>query len=307
MAQQVALLIDAENISYKSIPLIFNKLSTLGTVGIKRVYGDFSSDTLKSWSDTNNEYSLNAIHQPNYVSGKNTADIRITMDTMSLFFENPNINAFALASSDSDFTPLVQYLTEKGYAVYGFGDGNKTKNCFANACSQFFDVSQQITNDENIDITSSSKKVPFTDIFKAIEICKSRKNNLGDGFAYLGEVSSELKNINPNFKYKDFGCSTLGKFFEKYPEFETHTIKSSKYIRKFDYPALLTSLEYLLIAFPNKKGTDIKTLAIKMKETFGSEPFLQYCTEEDLIKRLQSITNKNFIIENNTIKLSTSN
>ncbi len=301
--KNIALLIDAENISYKSVPLIFNKLSTFGKICIKRVYGDFSSDPLKAWTETNNEYALKAVHQPNYVSGKNTSDIRITMDTISLYFENQDINAFALASSDSDFTPLVQYLTEKGYAIYGFGDSKRTKSCFANACSQFFNVNKQQNDDDCNDeiVTTSNKKIPFRDIFKAIEICKSKKSSYED-FSYFGEVLSEIRKINPKFNYKNFGGSTLGKFFDKYPEFETITVKSSKYVRKFNYSELIKLTESILITYSN--GLSISDLAYSIKQKYGEQLFLKYCSKEDIEKRLKSINYKNFIIENNTIKLA---
>jgi hypothetical protein len=47
-----------------------------------------------------------------------------------------NVNAFALMTSDSDFTPLVMRLLESGFTVYGFGE-TKTPQPFVDACSQF--------------------------------------------------------------------------------------------------------------------------------------------------------------------------
>jgi hypothetical protein len=51
-----------------------------------------------------------------------------------LYTERPD--AFALASSDADFTPLVMHLRAKGAAVYGFGAA-QTPKPFVNACSRF--------------------------------------------------------------------------------------------------------------------------------------------------------------------------
>ncbi len=292
--KNIALLIDAENISYKSVPLIFNKLSNIGKISIKRVYGDFTAEQLKPWSDTNNEYSLLAIHQPNYVSGKNTSDIRITMDTMKLLFENKSINAFALASSDSDFTPLVQYLTEKGYSVYGFGDSNKTKSCFANACSQFFDVSKS-QDDEKIDLISSSTDLPLEKIYSVIEECAKSKNAKKGGFAYLGDIGTAFRDANIEIK----GYKTLGKLFDKNIEFQVYVIGSNKFVRKFDFLSLTKRAENIL---KNKKdGLSFNKLASLIKEQHGTELFLRHCTAEDIEKRLKSINHKNFVIKNDTI------
>ncbi|AMQ88323.1 NYN domain-containing protein [Marinobacter sp. LQ44] len=47
-----------------------------------------------------------------------------------------NVNAFALITSDSDFTHLVMRILEAGLPVFGFGE-RKTPMPFVNACSQF--------------------------------------------------------------------------------------------------------------------------------------------------------------------------
>src|SRR3546814_20762525 len=45
-------------------------------------------------------------------------------------------DAFCLASSDADFTPLVMQLRANGHEVYGFGE-RKTPAPFVNACTAF--------------------------------------------------------------------------------------------------------------------------------------------------------------------------
>jgi uncharacterized LabA/DUF88 family protein len=46
------------------------------------------------------------------------------------------LDAFCLASSDADFTPLVMQLRANGHEVYGFGE-RKTPSPFVNACTAF--------------------------------------------------------------------------------------------------------------------------------------------------------------------------
>ena len=46
------------------------------------------------------------------------------------------LDAFCLASSDADFTPLVMQLKANGHEVYGFGE-RKTPSPFVNACTTF--------------------------------------------------------------------------------------------------------------------------------------------------------------------------
>jgi uncharacterized LabA/DUF88 family protein len=47
-----------------------------------------------------------------------------------------SVDAFAIVSSDADFTPLVMRILTDGVKVYGFGE-KKTPGPLVNACSQF--------------------------------------------------------------------------------------------------------------------------------------------------------------------------
>jgi uncharacterized LabA/DUF88 family protein len=47
-----------------------------------------------------------------------------------------DLDAFCIASSDADFTPLVMQLKANGHDVYGFGE-RKTPEPFVNACTTF--------------------------------------------------------------------------------------------------------------------------------------------------------------------------
>ncbi len=59
----------------------------------------------------------------------------MVIDAMDLLYAR-NLDAFAIVSSDADFTPLVMRILTDGLRVYGFGE-RKTPEPFVNACSQF--------------------------------------------------------------------------------------------------------------------------------------------------------------------------
>jgi uncharacterized protein (TIGR00288 family) len=61
----------------------------------------------------------------NLAAGKNSTDIAMAVDALDLVLaERPDV--VAIASSDSDFAPLVARLREKGCRVVGIGQGGKT-------------------------------------------------------------------------------------------------------------------------------------------------------------------------------------
>jgi hypothetical protein len=64
-------------------------------------------------------YGLQTIHTAHPVSGKNAADIAITVDAMDLFAQG--IRHFCLATSDADYIPLVRRLRAGGCFVLGIG------------------------------------------------------------------------------------------------------------------------------------------------------------------------------------------
>jgi len=68
------------------------------------------------------------------------------IDAMDLLYSK-NVDAFALMTSDSDFTPLVLRLLESGLPVYGFGE-KKTPKPFVDACSQFIYTENLIGEDK---------------------------------------------------------------------------------------------------------------------------------------------------------------
>lgn len=47
-----------------------------------------------------------------------------------------DLDAFCIASSDADFTPLIMQMKANGHEVYGFG-ARKTPDPFVNACTTF--------------------------------------------------------------------------------------------------------------------------------------------------------------------------
>ena len=133
--RRIALLIDADNVSHAKIAGILAELAKYGTANIRRAYGDWGSAGLKGWKDKLHAFAIRPIQQFSYSAGKNATDIALVIDAMELLYTQ-KLDAFCLASSDADFTPLVMQLKANGHDVYGFGE-RKTPDPFVNACTTF--------------------------------------------------------------------------------------------------------------------------------------------------------------------------
>jgi uncharacterized protein (TIGR00288 family) len=140
----IALFIDCDNISHRSIEGIINELSKYGVVNIRQAYGNWTKDNLKNWEDKLLEFAIKPIQQFDYSKNKNATDILMTIDAIDLL-HTKDIDAFAFATSDSDFTPVVMRVQTEGIKVYGFGE-KKTPKPFMAACSQFIFTEKLMTN-----------------------------------------------------------------------------------------------------------------------------------------------------------------
>lgn len=133
--RRIALLIDADNVSHGKIAAMLAELSKYGVANIRRAYGDWASPGLKGWTARLHEHAIRPIQQFSYSKGKNATDIALVIDAMELLYTQ-KLDAFCIASSDADFTPLVMQLRANGHDVYGFGE-RKTPDPFVNACTTF--------------------------------------------------------------------------------------------------------------------------------------------------------------------------
>ena len=120
---QIAVLIDLENISLNSIQWLFDQISDVGRVILKKAYADWSLEASKR--DQLLELGIEAVPLMRSTSGgKNASDIKLAIDAVDLLFTSP-VDTFVIVSSDSDFVPLVGKLRSAGKTVLGAGEEKK--------------------------------------------------------------------------------------------------------------------------------------------------------------------------------------
>jgi hypothetical protein len=135
---RIALLIDADNASARTLSYVLDEIAELGVANVRRAYGDWSSSGLKSWRKILLDSAIQPMQQFPYTEGKNASDMAMVIDALDLLHTG-QLHAFALMSSDSDFTPLAMHLRARGMNVYGFGKAN-TPISFKSACTKFYHV-----------------------------------------------------------------------------------------------------------------------------------------------------------------------
>jgi len=84
---------------------------------IKRAYGDWTTQNLRSWKDVPHTMAIQPIQQFSYTSGKNATDSALIIDAMDVLHTG-SVDGFCLVSSDSDFTRLGTRIREAGLTMH---------------------------------------------------------------------------------------------------------------------------------------------------------------------------------------------
>ena len=216
--KRIALLIDADNAPASKIDVILAEVARHGAANVRRAYGDWKSPNLKPWEVTLHEYAIRPIQQFAYSSGKNASDMAMVIDGMDLLYAR-NLDAFAIVSSDADFTPLVMRILTEGMKVYGFGQ-QKTPAPFVNACSQFTYVEAlgQASDEPDKSGDGGLKAVDGKKLRGDARLVQMLRNavdsaSADDGWAHLGPVGSQIGN-QASFDARNFGYRKLSDLIE---------------------------------------------------------------------------------------------
>lgn len=147
---RMAVFIDAENVTnwikQNGIQFLLDELKPLGQIVIRRAYGVWSRPQLAMHQAAINKQGFELIHCYHPVTGKNTADIQMTVDVIECAWQLPNINCFVLVTGDSDFSPVFRRLREMDKEVIGVGRHSALSECVKTSCSRFIYTDKTVDN-----------------------------------------------------------------------------------------------------------------------------------------------------------------
>ncbi|GAA1670757.1 hypothetical protein GCM10010977_15700 [Citricoccus zhacaiensis] len=264
---RIAVLIDCDNVSPTHAGAVLEELATYGTPTIKRAYGDWTTNQLSGWKNELNRLAIQPTQQFSYTVGKNSTDSALIIDAMDLLWMG-NVEAFAIVSSDSDFTRLATRLRESGKRVIGLGE-RKTPESLRNAVDQFIYLeliggapeedsapSRRATrrgrrggaaNDNDTDAADGTADGPVVvdtpTAPDALDEDRARINlesalakainatSGDDGWASLSRVGQYLSRTHVDFDPRDFGHQKLSTLVSEQPYLEHRTSDSRMQVR----------------------------------------------------------------------------
>ena len=217
----IALLIDADNASPDHFDEVLLVLGELGTINIRRAYGNWAKVSLKGWGNLTGIHSIVPMQQFDVAKGKSATDMRMTIDAMDLLYRG-HVDGFGIMSSDSDFLPLAQRIREEGLPVYGFGTA-KTPLGFRQACTRFFDIAALYVSDEEQQENEPSEltlqRTVDDDLIDLLGSAYKASKRDDEGYASLSELGQRATAVS-SFAARNYGFTRLSDLIRAIPNFD---------------------------------------------------------------------------------------
>jgi uncharacterized protein (TIGR00288 family) len=251
----LAVFLDLENIARGAVDAhfpqfdigkVFERLLLKGNIVVKKAYCDF--DRYKDFKRPLHEAAFELIEIPHVrQSGKNSADIRMVVDALDLSYTNTYVDAFAIISGDSDFSPLVSKLRENGKTVIGVGVKNSTSDLFISNCDEFiyYDDLVRAGPRKKARATSTSgtlkvdhEPIKGPDPAHALDLLTATVHALteerGADEVWASMVKQAIKRRNPGFNERAYGFSSFTDLLrdaEKRGRIELHEKSGNWHVR----------------------------------------------------------------------------
>ena len=221
----IAVFVDFENLAIgvrdmKSgnfeIRLILKRLLEKGRIVYKRAYCDW-----RSYADAVREFHAQGIElidiPQSKMSGKNSADIRMVVDALDLCYSKQHIDAFALISGDSDFSPLVSKLKENNKRVIGCGVKSSTSDLLIGNCDEF------IYYDDLVRAATKSRRAPKNGTTKEdkkheaadqlLEVLQSIEQDYDT--VWGSALKQAVRRVYPGFNEGYYGYASFSKLLQE--------------------------------------------------------------------------------------------
>src|SRR6266496_649514 len=225
---RLAVLIDADNISYSNIKAMMEEIAKYGTPTFKRIYGDWTKPTLAGWKTVLLENAISPVQQYSYTIGKNSSDSALIIDAMDILYSG-RVDGFCIVSSDSDFTRLATRLREAGMKVFGIGE-KKTPPAFIASCNKFIYLEILKAEIKPPPVKTTTEKTPVkattptvSTIDKGlVKLIADSINDIAeeDGWVFLGVLGNQILKKQPDFDPRNYGYKKMIDLIKDIREFE---------------------------------------------------------------------------------------
>ncbi len=218
----LAVFIDFENIALGfrgkkdkrfDIQKVLERLVEKGKIIVKKAYADWTE--YADYKRALHEAAIELIDIPKRsMTGKNSADIRLCVDSIDLCYSKEHIETFVIISGDSDFSPLVSKLKENGKRVIGLGMKESSSNLLINNCDEFIyyeDLERPLSTPPRIEQDLPEKKKEAFQLLVDSVVALVRENK---EVLWSSLVKETIKRKKPSFNESYHGYRTFSDLLE---------------------------------------------------------------------------------------------
>ena len=192
--------------------LILERLVEKGKIVAKRAYCDWQR--FPEYVVALHELGIELIEIPDrYMTGKNSADIRLVVDALEMGFSKEHIDTYVIVSGDSDFLPLVSKLRENGKTIIGVGLKDSTSDLLANNCDEFIFYDDLGTGKEMPKIgenVTRKQRPAYKLLFETIDALQ-RENTTK---MHSSLVKDAIRRKKPQFSERSYGYRSFNQLLE---------------------------------------------------------------------------------------------
>lgn len=193
------LLIDGDNVSGSLADAVYEAAGEFGKIREAHLFANFKGAD-SEWSLAAYRHALTIHHLPVIVSKKNTTDIGLTIAAMQRLYTCPDLDAYIIASNDTDFMPLAAEIRSHGkIAVCLYTSKDNVQQITAYDVAKFVEKGKAVAE-------ASAKELAST-VADIIE-----KNVKKTGRVMLNKLSQDIKKRVTGFDVKKSyqkPCSSL--------------------------------------------------------------------------------------------------
>lgn len=221
----LAVLIDAENASYKQYQFVIDAITAAGhKIVMVRAYANWSSRNVKGWTRLAKIHSIGTIDVVPAVKGKSAADMALIAEAMEIVYTKKHVTGICFMTSDSDYSFTARKIRDEGLYVMAAGE-KKTPEQFISTCEAFITVeSKSETSDTEPEITDAQSLIN-----RAYKNCKKTD----DGRALVSDMGNAIKAINECVAKTEIRYDKLSRFITSIPGFEiVNDYRNVQFVRR---------------------------------------------------------------------------
>lgn len=155
---RAAMFIDWENVAKIGLTNLQSCIEDVRqqvNVSVTRAYANWTQNVPGSVFLTSIGAELT--HVGGKVSGKNSADMQLTVDACELLLTTTHLDCLVLISGDRDFRPLVSLARKRGLWVWGIGPSDSSSDILRTCCDRFLELKPTPSSKAAASKTASTK------------------------------------------------------------------------------------------------------------------------------------------------------